>query len=70
MGVETPAVSVLASVVIAEGTTVRTRTDLDDRELYVVFDGDPGTFDLTMTRDVAAACVAQFTAALADPGSR
>ncbi len=69
MRTETPAVSVLASVVIAEGTSVKTRTDLDDRELYVVFDSDPGTFELTMTRDVAAKCIAQFTEALEAPVS-
>ncbi|GAA1351650.1 hypothetical protein [Saccharothrix algeriensis] len=64
MGVPEPGVSVMASVVVAEGAAVRASARPDERELYVVFDSDPISFELLLSRDVAQRCVAQFSEAL------
>ncbi|MBB5960277.1 putative methyltransferase [Saccharothrix tamanrassetensis] len=64
MKTDYPAVAVMASVAVAKEATVKTRTDMDEHDLYVVFDGDPMSFELTLSREVAAVCVAQFSEAL------
>jgi hypothetical protein len=63
MGLGRSSVSVGAWVVAERGTKIHCTVDREDEEVEVSFRGSP-SFELTLSKDVLALCVAQFPEAL------